>query len=256
MTTPDADLTSNCSADGGPALAAAVCERDCARRAPAARCPRDVEQASSQDVMVEQPAVQRGIEAHDRGFVRRRTGQVQGSPDDGGHRHAVDLLHLVVPQSGDVADEDPAAAVPGGRAARDVHAIERNVPQGQSVQHGRGLMAHDGRLAQSTGCRPDKEAVHRCCVVRQNAVDVSPLRSRPSSPTRTSRPNSSSDQPSRTASRRSRSSGGGAAASVTSRRSRAHHSQDRGAAFRWTDRSPVDDGYWSVVRGCGLLLNP
>ena len=111
---------------------------------------------------------------------------------------------LVVPEPGDVADEHRTGAVPRRRAPRDVHAIQRDVPQRQSVQHGRGLMADRRRVGAGRRGSPRRGGgARRLPSSGRTWSTYAPRRSRPSSPVRTRRPSSSSDRPMAIASRRS-----------------------------------------------------
>jgi hypothetical protein len=154
------------------ALAAAVGEDDGPGSAPAPRCTGDVEQPGPEDLVLEQAMAQRGVQGDDRGLVRQGPRQVQCRAHGAGHQEAVDLDHLVVSHTGDVAAEHSAAVVPGAWPARDVHPVEWDVPERQTQEDRRRLVADDRGAAKARPRRSDQKPVCRCGIRRPGAGDV------------------------------------------------------------------------------------
>jgi hypothetical protein len=112
------------------ALAAAVREEDGPGGAPAAGRSGEVEESGSKHPVRDQADAERCVQGDDRSLVRKGPRQIQRRPHGAGHLQAVDLDHLVIAQPRDVTAEDSPGVVAGTRPTRDVHPVERNVPEG------------------------------------------------------------------------------------------------------------------------------
>ena len=268
-------VISNCSADGGElpavqddpaaALADALAPPVGEARPPAPRCrlpgvPGDVEQALPRRSLVRAgPCVQGGVQ---RRPPRPRAAVTGPGPAPSATASVTACRPTDVTSSSRSRatwqHSDPAGVVRRRRTPRDVHPVERDVPQRQPVQDGRRLVAHDRRAAEAGQRRPDEErgAAPRVSVGQQRRRRRRRAAAGPARRPGRGGASSSSDQPGGDGVAAQEERGGsGSAASVMRRRCRpATHGGPRATIRGRPTR------LWTALSGCcsrsGVLQNP